>query len=156
MIEKGVNMLYETKGDIVTGNFNFFVQQVNCKGVMGAGLAKQIRDKYPAVYYDYINAIKYENATLGHVLLSPANGRICVCLFSQYGYGRDKRYTDYEAFSKCLTALQRMISDYPAEYTIAFPYGIGCGLAGGDWNIIRPMLEQFSENVKQKVYIVMK
>ena len=27
--------------------------QVNCKGVMGAGLAKQIRDKWPDVYDRY-------------------------------------------------------------------------------------------------------
>ena len=31
--------------------------QVNCKGVMGAGLAKQIRDKWPVVFDEYKTAI---------------------------------------------------------------------------------------------------
>ncbi|MGH8711572.1 MAG: hypothetical protein ACREVA_09710, partial [Burkholderiales bacterium] len=28
-----------------------------------------------------------------------------------------------------------------------FPYGIGCGLAGGDWNEYKKLLEGFAEQV---------
>ena len=31
----------------------YICQQVNCRGVMGAGLAKQIRDKWPVVFDEY-------------------------------------------------------------------------------------------------------
>lgn len=41
-------------------------QQVNCKGVMGAGLAKSIRDKYPIVYTEYRNALERDKNLLGH------------------------------------------------------------------------------------------
>lgn len=45
-------------GDILTPNkalsyHPIICHQVNCKGVMGGGLAKQIRDVYPNVYYIY-------------------------------------------------------------------------------------------------------
>jgi hypothetical protein len=31
---------------------------------------------------------------------------------------------------------------------LAFPYFIGCGLAGGDWKVYSKILEEFSENNK--------
>lgn len=33
---------------------------------------------------------------------------------------------------------------------------IGCGLAGGDWVIVRGMLQDFADKVKKDVYIVAK
>ena len=43
-------MIKYIKGDILNVTEGIIVQQVNCFGVMGAGLAKQIRDKWPSVY----------------------------------------------------------------------------------------------------------
>lgn len=47
----------EINGDILTiptdGRPTVVCHQVNCKGVMGAGLAKQIREKHPEVYEAY-------------------------------------------------------------------------------------------------------
>jgi len=36
------------------------VHQVNCKGVMGGGIAKQIKERYPLVYKTYLNLCKKE------------------------------------------------------------------------------------------------
>ena len=37
--------------------------------------------------------------------------------------------------------------------TIGFPYKIGCGLAGGDWNIVYNIIEEeFSGNYNVKIY----
>ena len=35
--------------------------------------------------------------------------------------------------------------------TVAFPWGIGCGLAGGDWNIVKPMIENVFENTEVEI-----
>ena len=35
------------RGDILQSDADIIVQQVNCRGVMGAGLAKQIASQYP-------------------------------------------------------------------------------------------------------------
>ena len=37
------------RGDILRSDTDIIVQQVNCQGVMGAGLAKQIASQYPEV-----------------------------------------------------------------------------------------------------------
>lgn len=151
-------MLNYVKGDIVKDSkYRIICQQVNCKGVMGAGLAKQIRNEYPGIYLDYTDALKYKKAKLGDILVyheQGINGRICVCLFGQDGYGTDRRYTDYGAFAECLEKLITVLDSYSEEWTVAFPYGIGCGLAGGNWETISKVLEIFSEKVRQPVYVV--
>ena len=43
-------------GDIFKGDETFKVHQVNCKGAMGAGIARQVRNDYPEVYDSYKNA----------------------------------------------------------------------------------------------------
>lgn len=46
-------MIIYKDGDILTSTADVICHQVNCKGVMGAGLAKQIKQKYPAVFKLY-------------------------------------------------------------------------------------------------------
>lgn len=46
-------MIKIVKGDILQASEDIIGHQVNCQGVMGAGLAKQIRNKYPHVYDEY-------------------------------------------------------------------------------------------------------
>ena len=151
-------MLYYENGDLLDDKYKIIVHQGNCRGVMAAGLAKQIRNKFPNVYYDYIKALKYENATLGHIIISHSDQRIIITMLAQDEYGTDKRYTDYDAFIKCLDVILSSVEIYSCKVwdSIAFPYKIGCGLAGGDWDIIKAILEKFSEKTKKKVIIVRK
>jgi O-acetyl-ADP-ribose deacetylase (regulator of RNase III) len=46
-------------------------------------------------------------------------------------------------FQQCLDK----IAEIPKLHSVAFPYRIGCGLAGGDWDMYLSMLEKFSESV---------
>ena len=135
-------------GDIVTGNYPVFCQQVNCKGVMDAGLAKQIRDKYPEVYDSYKNHLwrcnDFGESAMGSVNIVPLkDGRFCVNMFAQYDYGKTGIHTDYAAFRRCLEALTLKLSSNVKS--IAVPYGMGCGLADGDWYLIKGMLDVFAQ-----------
>ena len=38
---------------------NYLLNEVNCQGKMGSGVAKAIRDKYPKVYETYLNTCAY-------------------------------------------------------------------------------------------------
>ena len=44
---------FEHNNILESFNIDILCHQVNCQGVMGAGLAKQIRSKYPEVYEQY-------------------------------------------------------------------------------------------------------
>lgn len=39
--------------DIILANEQIIAHQVNCKGVMGSGVAKSIKTAYPEVYNEY-------------------------------------------------------------------------------------------------------
>ena len=157
MKKKGETMLILKEGNILDNKYQIFCQQVNCKGVMGAGLAKQIKEKYPEVYREYKIGCMYSKNLLGTIQpIWTHDGRICINMFAQDGYGTDKRYTDYTAFKKCLDKIGELLGEHhidPDAY-IAFPNGIGCGLGGGDWTRIYSMIRNFAEEIPNKVAIV--
>ena len=58
-------------GDIFECNDDAILHQVNCQGVMGSGVAKQVRERYPYVYKQYRqlceNAIEEGISLLGTI-----------------------------------------------------------------------------------------
>lgn len=134
-------MVVEREGDILQSGADVICQQVNCMGVMGAGLAKQVRDKYPSVYIAYKEKCK-KGSCLGDAQLCEIGERVIANLFGQEGYGRDKRYTDYDALKNALLQVNEVFGYGYPQRRIALPHGLGCGLAGGDWSVVRPMIEE--------------
>lgn len=136
------------QGDILTPNKEerqvMVCHQVNCKGVMGAGLAKQVKKTHPFIYFAYkekCREIKAGAGGLGDVQFRTASARfgyVVANIFGQDDYGRGKLYTDYNALRK---ALEEIAESFPS-YTIRIPYFMGCGLAGGDWNIVSQIIEE--------------
>jgi len=107
-------MITYHNGDILDSGASIITHQVNCQGVMGAGLAKQIRDRYPSVYTRYHDfCCKFiENDSLatddllGFSYFTSINNDVdlpfIVNCFAQDGYGKDAVQTDYEALKECL------------------------------------------------------
>ncbi len=125
--------------DITTVTNGIICQQVNCQGVMGAGLAKTIKDKWSKVFTNYRKY--YKAAKLGQIQIIKVDDELYVAnFFAQDRYGRDKQHTDYEAFASCLLKLRLIHKQYPGKQ-IYFPYKIGCGLAGGSWSVIKELIE---------------
>lgn len=126
------------------------IHQVNCKGVMGAGFAKQVKDKYPQLFKNYRERCMMFDYTelLGTNYYYEDENIIIVNMFSQNNYGTEARQTNYEAMATCLDKIRKM---YPTQ-TIIAPYRVGCGLGGGDWNIVSKLLEKYnietSTNIK--------
>ena len=124
--------------------------QVNCMGVMGAGLAKQVKEKFPEVFRAYksrCSALRHNpGGNLGYAqfcsVLDDA-GYIVANIFGQLSYGTGKRQTDYNAVRD---GLSRVADAFPSG-TVRIPYMMGCGLGGGDWNTI---LEIITETLEAK------
>lgn len=128
-------MIMEMKGNLLGMVSDVIAHQVNCKGVMGAGVAKQIKNKMlpQRAFMQYQRLCEERGASnLGNVLYSPAGEQIVANLFAENiptGKGLD---TDYEALYRCLLNLRDFCERN--HYTAAIPGYLGCGLAGGDWN----------------------
>ena len=147
-------MIKEVKGNILKATEDVIVHQVNSIGIMGGGLALQIKNKYPEVYVKYKNLC---DKTLPENLLGRCQVIKChdekyvANLFGQLNYGRDKQYTDYEALKY---SLMRLLNGRlkPDNMTVALPYKLGCGLAGGDWNIVYNIIVEVFGNYDVTIY----
>ena len=145
-------MVKVVDGDVLTAFDNNVVaigHQVNCQGVMGAGLAKQIRSQYPAIYNQYKIACNKCQPLLGKIQpISVGNNKFIVNIFGQDRYGRSGTYTDYNALNKALIKMK----DYFTG-DLALPYGIGAGLAGGDWSRVSDIISSIFDSCEQTMYL---
>ena len=130
-----------TKGDILDVEYGIICHQVNCQGKMGAGIAMSIRNKWPIVYDDYMNAFRKGELKLGYTVFSEVakNTLYVASLCGQLNYGRHKLHTNYDAVRTCLSELAKYND---GRLTIYIPYRMGCSLAGGDWNIVFKIIEE--------------
>jgi O-acetyl-ADP-ribose deacetylase (regulator of RNase III) len=144
--------------DIFDSGADVICHQVNCQGVMGSGLAKQVRERYPSVYKEYkswCNIYKPEEL-LGKSQFVPlvpisevANGNYqqgdlmgIINVFGQLDYGyTGKCYTDYEALRHAFQNLRKFCKTFLYNPVIAFPYNFGCARGGGDWEMVSAMIE---------------
>lgn len=146
-------------GNIMEATEDIICQQVNCQGVMGTGLAKQIRDKYTQVYTEYkklCDNYKNSRALMGKTLMvkvfcfRQGKFKYIANLFGQYYYGRDKVYTDYNALRKAFICIRKIaISE---GKSVAIPYGIGCGCAGGNWDNVLELIEDEFNDINVTIY----
>ena len=57
----------EIKGDLLSSDVKIRCHQVNCRGVMGAGLALQVKQKYPEAFEQYKALCdQFGSSLLGH------------------------------------------------------------------------------------------
>lgn len=169
----------EINGSIFDVGAQVIVHQVNCMGVMGSGVAKQVRDRFPSVFLSYHHAVKaLDHNCLGGCLVVEANetpGLRIANLFGQYYYrgfkeddlylyddhwkqpefdkqmGKAIRFTNYEAFWKGLVRLKEELR--PEEIKIAFPYKIGSDRGGADWEVLREMIKSVFKDTNKEIII---
>ena len=147
--------------DILTVDRGIICHQTNCQGVMGSGVAKALYEKWPKVRYSYMDCFTEFNAGvegenfLGEVddIQMHPGGKVVVNCFTQQYFGGDGRlYLSCEALRTCMKNLIK-VCEYHGVDEVAMPK-IGCGLAGGDWNKVKTILEDvFPKDFKVKIYI---
>lgn len=131
--------VYYKAGDLLESGCEYLCHQCNCQGSMKAGIAKTIAEKYPIVDERYQAKCKHKNI-LGDIQVISIEDSYIVNMFSQEYYGpKGERYTDYEAFYKCLEKIAEVAA---IGSTIGFPDHIACDRAGANWNIIKTMIEE--------------
>lgn len=134
--------------DILTVEKGIICHQVNCMGVMGAGVALQIAQKWPKVLEEYQEYCEDNQYTcLGDWLDYAVTPNLFIAnLFGQDSFGEGKQ-TQYWALSQALRNLK--LGFYEGGFfpniksdEIYFPYLIGCGLGGGKWEVVSELIEE--------------
>lgn len=140
-------MLKYTKGNLIDlaeqGQFDVIVQGCNCFCTMGAGLAREIRKRYPEAYQADLDTEPGDMFKLGRWTSVHTGQFIIVNAYTQYGMANSgEDVFEYEAFAVILKLLAYA---YPSR-NFGLPY-IGMGLAGGDKDKIIGMIETFANKI---------
>jgi hypothetical protein len=123
-------MVTVVNGNIFTcpqGKNQYLVHQCNCVSRKAAYLALQVFRLYPNAN---IYAPRTTNSIPGTVVVVPP----IINVLGQYAPGKACRQNDtfpmrFVWFQQCLAELGKI----PNLEMLSFPWGIGCGAAGGNW-----------------------
>ena len=148
---------------------NAIAHSCNTQNIMGAGIARQIKNRYPQAYFADTQAYKdcpnllgkFSKAEVKCDFLPDGKGYIYnMYTQSTIGSGRE---VDYEKFWTALKAVETDLFemninkheyDSSSPPVLGLPYGISCGLAGGSWSIIKSIIEDIFVDSPIQCYIV--
>jgi O-acetyl-ADP-ribose deacetylase (regulator of RNase III) len=137
-------------GDLLDFKTGILAHQVNCQLKMGAGIALAIRKKYPRVYNHYKGFSRIAiGKRLGKAqIVEVLRGLYIANLFGQYNFlPRGQQHTDYTALTIAMRQMRQWRDNYKGnQFPIYFPFGIGCGLAGGDWGVVQGIIQDIIPN----------
>jgi O-acetyl-ADP-ribose deacetylase (regulator of RNase III) len=144
-------------GNILDGDEEYLVQGCNAQGVMGSGLAKTIRGRYPQVFRQYNKVYQDQGdyLDLGQLIYVDVGTRYIVNAITQQNFGRDPNevYVSYDAMQTAIKTLNEDVGDPDKPPRIAFPL-IGAGLANGSWKTISEIIEDYSTDFIPVVYLL--
>lgn len=145
------------KGNIFDCPAQIIFHVCNIQVVMGTGIAKEIKNKYPRAWNSDQMTGRDDVKKLSEFSLAmrgPDQKQTVLNLYAMRYYGRESRKLNYEYFYTGLTKIKHWITKMGIENEgLAFAYGSGCQNAGGDWQIVEAMLKSVFENSNIKLYI---
>jgi len=132
-------MITYTTGDIFTSNCQALVNPVNCVGVMGKGLAKEFKSRYPENFDVYRLTCNQGKVKIGKMLVvTPVEkGGTYIINFPTKLHWM--RYSQIGYITMGLIDLVKVIGMFEIK-SIAVP-ALGCGLGGLEWGNVRPLIE---------------
>ena len=144
---------------------NMIFHQANTENIMGAGIAQQIRKRYPQAYKaDKDLFIPKGRKRLGYYSQALVSGdskdyKLVVNLYGQR-LGEDSIWgfpTNYFALRDALWHSLEDVASYAGRYNepiCGFPFGMGCGLGGGDWKIVEYIIRETLKEFDLEGFIV--
>ncbi len=147
----------------------------NTHNIMGAGVAKALRNKWPETYEADIRAYnrnlsfnqgnheKTQQNLLGHFSTTDEldnfkGGKVRIMNLYCQRLGINSLAgcpTDYNAvISAFRAAIVFLTLNYKTQITVGIPYGMGCGLAGGSWDIYESIIKDAFKKTNMEVILV--
>lgn len=123
-----------------TGHFDVLIHGCNCQCTMGAGIAKQIKLRFPAAYEADLKtpAGTQKLGTISCAKVKVQNHSFTIVNgYTQAHWRGSETKVDYDAVR---SVMRHVKNQFPGA-RIGFPR-IGAGLAGGDWERIAPIIAE--------------
>ena len=125
---------------LINGEVDVLLHCCNAKGVMGSGIALEIKNRIPDAYDVYSYNHRLGSTTVGQYERPDGTHGYVMNMVAQESFGRSGlRYVHYGVLAKCLNCVERM--SYGITKTIGIPYKLASDRAGGDWQIVLELVE---------------
>jgi O-acetyl-ADP-ribose deacetylase (regulator of RNase III) len=141
-------------GDLFINRYNAeaLAHGCNCKGAMGAGVAKGFRERYPDMYQEYRRQCKAQprEFNLGDSFLWKDNDKPWVFnLGTQEDYWHNR--ATCQAIERALETMKRQ-ADEQGIQSIAMPR-IGASYGGLSWKKVQPIIESVFKDWLGMLYV---
>jgi O-acetyl-ADP-ribose deacetylase (regulator of RNase III) len=161
-------MIRTVQGDLLDAEEEYICQQCNCITIRSHGLSASIVKRFPhADPYAIRRSVGNRNMSIPEDKSVPGTievygsdtERKVICMFAQYGMGTPYSYNNtvtdsYTDRAKWFSLCLEKIEDLQPS-SIAFPYQIGCGLAGGNWMVYNKVISDWAKrnpNISVTIY----
>jgi hypothetical protein len=130
-------------GNLFNSSDDFIIHQTNCVNKTNKGLSDDLFKRYP-----FANVYSQGKHIPGSIKIC-GNGntdRYIIALFGQYNVGKfgDSGKSRLQWFKRGLDLVAYKLKHYPIGTSIGFPFGIGCGISGGNWSVYYDLIKDFS------------
>ena len=124
------------------------VNTVNTVGVMGKGVALEFKKRYPRMYENYRELCSKGALKVGMLHLYRDEDRWILNFPTKTTWKKPSELTYIEEGLKTFVAQYKKME----ISSVAFP-PLGCGNGNLDWDVVRPIMEQYLSNLEIPVYV---
>lgn len=148
----------EIKGDLIEAFFNkevdVIAHQVNCFGIAKSGIAVKIFEVFPWIAEPYFADKRPVKNRLGKLTAAKKDEQWGFNLCGQFHHDHsDPGYkTHYSAQYLAMKIMASILKKEEKPLKVGFPL-IGCGLAGGDWEMVRQNIERAFKDTNLEIIV---
>lgn len=134
-------------GDLFASSAQTLVNTVNCVGVMGKGIAREFKQRFPEMHEDYVKRCERHEVRLGRPYLYQHDALPWVLNFPTKSHWRSVAKLD-----DIVSGIRYLIDHYEewGITSLAVP-PLGCGNGQLEWRIVGPTLYRYLSEIKVPV-----
>lgn len=144
-------MITEKVGNLLIASVQGIVHQCNCFHTMGSGIAAQIKQLYPQAYIADLQTPYGDAKKLGTFSMAKDKNKYIFNLYGQFNFGVG-RQTSYDALYDGFVSI-RTYAKHNNIKTLGLPKNLGCGLGGGNWNIVSTIISEVFKDASTDIEI---
>ncbi len=133
-------LIVRKQGDLLGSTMQTLINTVNCKGVMGKGIALAFKKQYPVMFAEYKKMCDQGKFRLGesHIYQVPLMDRKIINFPTKDDW---RRKSDIKALER---GLQHLVANYKdwGVTSLAVP-PLGCGNGGLKWSDVSPLIDKY-------------
>lgn len=134
------SLTYIEEGDLFASEMQTIVNAVNCRGVMGKGIALKFKQEYPDMFKDYRSLCDQKRVILGQPYLWKESDPWILNFPTKDDWKKKSKI-------KSIEDGLRYLAEHAQEWgitSLAIP-ALGCGEGGLNWEDVRPLIQRYLE-----------